>query len=76
MANFRHKVLAWDDAVVTMKEPGIFLGKHNPTKLNMREVVMKKSDLDSTIEATEQVVKGLDSTYDKYNSDKVAKNAV
>ena len=76
MANFRHKVLAWDDAVVPMKEPGIFLGKPNPTKLNMREVVMKKSDLDSTREATEQVVKGLDSTYDKYNSDKVAKNAV
>ena len=46
MANFRPKVLAWDGAVVLMKNPGNLIGKLNLTKCEMKEFVTKTEEPD------------------------------
>ena len=40
---FKRKVLAWENCVVLMKEPGIFIGKLDLTKCKMQEVVVQTS---------------------------------
>ena len=64
-ANFKHKVLQWDDNTVSMKKTSGLLGKSNLTKRNMREVDLQTSETASTIEAIELIVKIIDSTYVK-----------
>ena len=64
-ANFKRQVLQWDGATVHMKESSNLLGQSNLTKRKMREVVMQTIEPASTQEATERMVKILDSTYAK-----------
>ena len=74
-AGFKRQVLQWDGATVYMKKPISFLGKYNLTKRKMRKVVMRTAEPDSTHEATEQMVKTLDSNYAKADLKQVADNA-
>ena len=74
-ANFECQVLQWDVATVHMKESSGLLGKSDLNKSKMREVLMKTADPASTIEATERMVKNLNSTYAKADLNQVANNA-
>ena len=74
-ANFKHKVLQWDDNTVSMKKTSGLLGKSNLTKRNMREVVMQNSEPASIREATQRMVKIIDITYAKVDLKQVADNA-
>ena len=71
---FKHQVLQWDGATVHMKYPSSFLGQSDLTKCEMREVVMQTAEPDSTREATEQMVKIIDSTYAKADFKQVVDN--
>ena len=62
-ADFKRQLLQWYGATVHMKEPRHVLGKFDLTKRNMREVVMQIAEPASTKEATERMLKILDSTY-------------
>ena len=74
-AKYKHQVLQWYGDTVNMKEPIILLGKSNLTKQEMREVVVHTIEPASTQEATEQMVKNLDSTYEESDLKQVADNA-
>ena len=63
--NFKRQVLQWDGTTVHMKEPRGLVGRSDLNKCNMRKVVMQTAEPASTIEATERMVKILDSTYAK-----------
>ena len=69
---FGRQIIEWDDAVIPMKEPDNFLGKHDLTKRDMQKVVMQTAQPASTGEATQKFVKIVGSTYAKYDSDKVS----
>ena len=58
-----------------MKEPSGMMGQTDLTSHKMWEVVMQTAEPDTTIEATERLVKILDSTYVKANLKQVADNA-
>ena len=62
-AEFKRQVLLSYGATVHMKEPINLLGQSNLTKREMREVVMQIAEPASTREATERMVKILDSIY-------------
>ena len=64
-SGFKHQVLQWDGTTVHMKESSNFLGQSDLTKHEIREVVIQTAELASTLEATERMVKILDSTYAK-----------
>ena len=72
--DFKHQVLQWDGANVHMKYPSSFLGQSDLTKCEMREVVMQAAEPDSAREATEQMVKIIDSTYAKADFKQVVDN--
>ena len=72
---FKRQVLEWDDATVTMKEPSGLIGQTYLTSCDMREVVMHKEEPVSTREASESMVKNLDSTYVKTDLEQLAVNA-
>ena len=74
-ADFKRQVLQWDGATVYMKEPSGLLGKYDINKRDIREVVMHTAEPDSTREATEKMVKILDSTYEKACLKQVADNS-
>ena len=59
-----------------MKEPVNFIGQPNLTKCEMRNMVMKTEEPDSTREATIRVVKIIEIIYAKADLDKVAAVAV
>ena len=63
MADFKRKVLQLDGVTVHMKDPRRFIGKSDLTKRKIREVVMQTVEPVFTQEATEQMVKILNSTY-------------
>ena len=71
---FKRQVLQWDGTTVHMKESSNFLGQSDLTKREMREVVTQTAELASTREATERMVKILDSTYTKEQLNHVADN--
>ena len=58
-----------------MKEPRNFLGQYDLTKREMRKVVMHTAEPASTREATERMVKNIDSTYVKADLKQVSNNA-
>ena len=60
--NFKHQLLQWDGTTVHMKDPRNLLGQSDPTKLEMSEVVMQTAEPASTREATDIMVKILNST--------------
>ena len=70
---FKRQVIQWDGAIVYMKESRNLLGKSNLTKREMREVVMQTAEPASTLEATEIMVKILNSTYAKADLEQVVK---
>ena len=74
-ADFKCQVLQWDCDTVHMKEPSGLLVKSDLTKRDMREVVMHTTEPASTREATEGMVKILDSTYVKADIKHVAHNS-
>ena len=39
-ADYKHKILQWNGAIVNMKEPSGILGKYDLNKCEMRKVVM------------------------------------
>ena len=59
-----------------MKEPSGRMGKSDLTKREILEVVMQTAEPDSTQEATERMVKTLDSTYTKAELKQVANNKI
>ena len=61
-ADFKRQVLQWYGATVHIKDPSSLLGQSDLTKREMREVVMQIAAPDSTREATERILKILDST--------------
>ena len=75
MAYFKLQVLQWYGATVYMKEPICLLDKSNLNKRKIQEVVMQAAEPAYTIEATERMVKILDSTYVKAYLKQVANNA-
>ena len=64
-SKFKRQFLQWDGVTVPMKEPRGLLVKSNLTSCKMREVVMQTSEPDSTREATERLVKILESNYSR-----------
>ena len=66
--------LQWDGATVHMKEHKGLLRQYDLTKREMCEVVMQNAEPDSTQEATEIMVKNIDSTYAKADVNQVANN--
>ena len=65
MEKFKCQILQWYVATVHMKEPSSLLGKSDLTKSEMCEFFMQTAEPASTREATEIMVKPLDSTYAK-----------
>ena len=74
-ADFKCQVLQWGGATVHMKEPSGLLGKSDLNKRKMCEVVIQNAEPASTREATDILVKILDSTYVKANLKQVSANA-
>ena len=74
-ADFKHQVLQWDGATLHMKEPINLLVQSNLTKRKMRKVLMHTTEPASTREATERILKILDSTYSKVDLEQVVSNA-
>ena len=74
-ADFKRQCIQYDGVTVYMKEPSVLLGKSNLNKREIRKVVMQTSELYSTREATEILVKILNSTYLKAYLKQVAANA-
>ena len=72
--DFKCQVLQWDGVNVPMKEPSGLLGQSDLTSSEMCEVVMKTSEPFSTREATDRLVKIIDSTYVKADLKQVANN--
>ena len=70
--NLKRQVLQWDGDTVHMKDPRNLLGQSDLTKRAIREVAMKTAEPDSTREATDLMVKILDSTYAKADLKQVA----
>ena len=62
-ADFKRKVLQWDEDTVHIKDPRNFLRQSDLTKRKMRKVVMQNAEPDSTREATERMVKILNGNY-------------
>ena len=76
MDDFKCPVLQWDGANLHTKEPSTLLGKYDLTKREMREVVMQNVAPASTLEATDRMVRILDSTYAKAHINQVSDNAI
>ena len=74
MDDFKRQALQWDGATVHMKEPSGLLEQYNITERDMCKVVMKTAEPASTREATEQMVKILDSTNPNSDLKQVAYN--
>ena len=75
MAYFKRQALQWYGATVHMKDPSSFLGQSYITKNNMHKVFMQTVEPASTREATEKMVKILDSTYAKADLKQVTNDA-
>ena len=63
--DLKRQFLKWYGATVPMKEPSSQLRKPNLSKHNMRKVVLHTAEPDFTKEATNMLVKILDSSYAK-----------
>ena len=74
-AKFKRQVLQWDGATVHMKEPIVLIGKSNLTKRKICEVVIQTTEPASTREASDQMVKILNGTYEKADLNQVADDA-
>ena len=75
MDEFKCKDFQCNGATVHMKEPSGLLGKSDLTKREMCELVMQTTEPASTREATERIVKILNSTYVKADLKQVSDNS-
>ena len=75
IANFKHRVLEWDDTVVNMKYQGNLLVKPNVTKREMQEVVMQGAEPVLNRKDSDIGVKIIYSTYERVNIEKVISSA-
>ena len=73
--DFKHSVIQWDGVTVPMKKLRSLLGKSDSASFKMREVSVKTSEPALIREATERLLKILDSTYAKADLKKIAGNA-
>ena len=74
VADFKRQFLQCYGDTLHMKEPSSLLGQSDLTKRDMREVLMQTSEPSSTLEATERMLKILNSTYAKADLKQVADN--
>ena len=74
LARFKCQVLCWDGVTVPMTQPRSVLGKSYLNVHEMHKVSIQTTEPVSTIEATERLVKTLDSVYEKANLKEVAYN--
>ena len=74
-ADLKRQLLQWDGSTVHMQETIGLLGKFDVTKRKMHEGVMQAAEPASTQQATERMVKILDSIYVKVDLKQVADNA-
>ena len=72
--DFKRQFLQWDGVTVNMKDTRSMLGKSYLAKREMRKVVIQTAEPASTQEATEQMVKILDSNYGKLDLKQAANN--
>ena len=63
--DFKRQVLQWDVTTASIKKPRGLVGKSDLNICEMRKVVIQTAEPASTKEATERLVKILDSTYVK-----------
>ena len=75
IADLNHQFPQWDSVIVPVKEPSGMQWKSDLTSRDMRMVVMKTTEPYFTREATEILLKILDSTYAKADIKQVADNA-
>ena len=75
-ADFKSQVFQWDGKPVYMNEPINLLGQSDLTKGEMSKVVIQTVEPASTQEATEWMVKILNSTYAKADLEQVVSNAI
>ena len=75
IADLNHQFPQWDSVTVPVKKPSGMQWKSDLTSRDMRMVVMKTTEPDFTREATEILLKILDSTYAKADIKQVADNA-
>ena len=71
-ASFGSQILEWGKTEITTKYPDNFLVQPDLTKCYMGNMVIDNSEPYSTRQTTERVVKIFNSTYARYNLDKVA----
>ena len=74
-AHFTRQELQWGGDTVYMKEPRSLLGQYDLTKCEMFEMVMQTAEPAYNLEATDRMVKILDSTYVKAYFKQVTDNA-
>ena len=74
-ADFKHQGLHWDGIIVLIKEPCGLQGQSDLISNEMRKVLIQTAEPVSTREATERLVKILDSNYEKADLKQVANNA-
>ena len=73
--NPKRQALQWDGTTVNTKDSINLLGKSDLTKREMREAVMQTADPVSTREATERMVKTINSTYENADLDQAVNNS-
>ena len=70
----KHKAVIWDDTIVPLK-PSNFRTNVAETKKELNTIFTQSAEPKVTQEATERVVKILDSTYEKANLEEIVDNA-
>ena len=75
MANFNRQFLQWDGATFYIKDPSSLIWKPDLPKREIREVMMQNVEPASTREATDRIVKIIDSTYAKSDLEHTVANA-
>ena len=72
---FSDGTIKWEDQVVPMKNCQTLWKDDHPSKKEIRSTILCLIEPRSTREATERVVKILDSKYEKANLDEIVANA-
>ena len=73
---FSDGTIKWENQVVPMKNFQRIWKDNHPLRKELRSIILCSIEPRSTREATERVVKILDSKYEKANLDKIVANAM
>lgn len=72
---FSDKTIKWEDQLIPMKSfANVWQNKH-PSRKELKATILRSAEPKATREATERVVKILDSKYEKANLEEIAENA-